>query len=109
MSNDWVRQLLESKRGHRLLVEFQTDDQDFDHSLRQVITDLDTGQVGLFVIEPLGNPFENECQLDYSWQELESPFGTPPEECLILDLKTNLAPEFEVGETPSMFELLEVK
>jgi hypothetical protein len=99
MTTDHLKQLLKSKT----IIDFANEDQDFDHGLRLVLRDTETGELGLLAVEPWGDPFEGETKLDYSYQQLETLFGTPPVECLILDLKTRTEPDFAAGTTPTLF------
>lgn len=99
MNTDQLKQLLRNKT----IIDFDGEDQDFQHGLRLVLRDEATGDLGLLAVEPWGDPFEGLNKLSYSYQELESPFGTPPAECLILDLKTRVEPDFELGATPTLF------
>lgn len=99
MNTDELKRLLRSKT----IIDFDSEDQDFDHGLRLVLRDETTGEMGLLAVEPWGDPFEGQNKLSYSYQQLESPFGTPPAECLILDLKTKLEPDYEKGGTPALF------
>lgn len=100
MTNDDLKQLIANKT----ILDFETGDQDFDHGLRLVLRDNQTGAIGLLAIEPLlMYPDESECVLKYSYQDMEAELGPPPEECLILNLKTKVGPDFEKGEIPFLF------
>ncbi len=100
MSTDELKRLLQSKT----IIDFADEDQDFAHGLRLVLQDTETGEVGLLAVEPWGDPFENRVQLDYSYQQLETPFGTPPVECFINDLRTRLEPDVAIDEMPMLFQ-----
>lgn len=100
MSSDELKQLIK----HKTIIDFETGDQDFEHGLRLVLQDMETGEMGLLAVEPRELVLPDETVLAYSYQVLDSPFGTPPEECLIADPKTNIAPAYEKGEVPFLFD-----
>lgn len=99
MKTEQIKELIDGKS-----LELVNDDQDAAHGLRLLVTDIGTGEVGLLAIEPRAMVLPDEVVLDYSYQVLQSPFGPPPEECLITDLKTNIAPAYEKGEVPFLFD-----
>lgn len=99
MNTSDLKDLLKNKT----IIDFDSSEQDFDHGLRLVLRDSDTGEMGLLAVEPRVLALPDEVVLDYSYQVIESPVGPPPEECLILDLKTRIGPDFEKGEIPFMF------
>lgn len=100
MSADDLKRLLSNRR---LTLDFETGDQDLSHGLRLVLSDCDTGEMFLLAVEPDSVVMPEENLLFYSLQALETTLPEPPEECLILDLKTRVGPEVEVGDTPLMF------
>lgn len=99
MNNDEIKSLIATKA----ILDLECSDQDFEHGLRLMFRDLETGELGVLAVNPFGDPFEEECRLSYSYTPTETAFGTPPLECFIDDLKTRLEPDFEKGETPSLF------
>lgn len=100
MNTDELKLLIKDKT----IIDFETDDQDFAHGLRLVLQDMETGEMGLLAVEPRELVLPDETVLAYSYQVLNSPFGTPPEECLIADLKTKVGPDYERGEVPFLFD-----
>lgn len=98
MNTDNLNQLLQSKSWR---AEFIACD---DNKLRIFLQDLDSGDCGLLAIEPSVLVLPDEAVLDYSYQDMSAELGLPPEECLIADLKTNVAPDFEKGSVPFLFD-----
>lgn len=96
MNSDELKQLIRDKR----IIDFDTDSQDFAHGLRLVLADMESGEVGLLAIEPRTLVLPDETVLDYSYQVLQSPFGAPPEECLIADLRTRVERDFPPDQLP---------
>lgn len=94
-----LKQLLSGKQ----IIDLQTEDQDFEHGLRLVLRDIESGDLGLLAIEPMQLVLPDEIVLDYSYQDLSLELGPPPPECVIVDLKTNVAPAYEKGEVPFLF------
>lgn len=94
-----LKQLLNGKQ----IIDLQTEDQDFEHGLRLMLRDTKTGDLGLLAIEPMQLVLPDEIVLDYSYQDLSLELGPPPPECVIVDLKTNVAPAYEKGEVPFLF------
>lgn len=74
-----------------------------DGQLRIFLQDLETGECGLLAIEPSVLVLPDEAVLNYSYQDVSAELEPPPEECLILDLKTKTGPDFEKGEMPPLF------
>lgn len=99
MTTPELKTLLDGKS-----LELVNDDQDAAHGLRLLVTDADTGEVGLLAIEPRTMVLPDEVVLDYSYQVLQSPFGTPPEECLIADFRTKIEPDYDRGTVPFLFD-----
>lgn len=95
MNTTELKTLLDGKS-----LELINDDQDAAHVLRLLVTDAGTGQVGLLAIEPRAMVLPDEVVLDYSYQVLQSAFGTPPEECLIADLQTRIGPDYDPSDVP---------
>lgn len=100
MNSDTLKQLICDKQ----IIDFETGDQDFEHGLRLMFRDVETGALGLLCVEPRVLILPDEVVLDYSWQDISTELGPPPEECLIADLKTNIAPAYEKGEVPFLFD-----
>lgn len=75
-----------------------------DHSLRIFLQDLDSGDCGLLAVEPVQLALPDERAFEYSWQDIALELGPPPEECLILDLKTRVGPDYERHEVPFLFD-----
>lgn len=96
MNTDELKLLIKDKA----IIDFDTSDQDFAHSLRLVLRDMETGQMGLLAVEPGTMILPDEVVLDYSYQVLQSPFGIPPEECLIADLRTRVGPDYDPSDVP---------
>lgn len=96
MNTDELKQLIKDKT----IIDFDTSDQDFAHGLRLVLRDIETGEMGLLAIEPRAMVLPDEVVLDYSYQVLQSAFGTPPEECLIADLQTRIGPDYDPSDVP---------
>lgn len=99
MTTTELKALLDGKS-----LELIDDDQDAAHGLRLLVADAETGEVGLLAVGPRVLVLPDEIVLDYSYEILQSLFGAPPEECLILDLKTNIHPAYEKGEVPFLFD-----
>lgn len=74
-----------------------------DSGLRVFLQDPDTGDCGVLAVEPVELAVPLELALAYSYQDISLELGPPPEECLILDLKTRVGPDFEKGEVPFLF------
>lgn len=101
MTNETLKELLKNKQ----ILDFQTDDQDFAHGLRLVLRDMETSELGVLAVEPQILEFDDVAVLWYSYQEITDRFApSPPDECLIFDLKTNIAPAYEKGEVPFLFD-----
>lgn len=100
MNTDELKQLIQDKQ----IIDFDTDSQDFEHGLRLVLRDTETGEMGLLAVESRAMVLPDEVVLDYSYQVVGSPFGLPFEECLIADLKTKIGPDYERGEVPFLFD-----
>lgn len=99
MNNDEIKSLIADKT----ILDLECSDQDFQHSLRLMLRDRKTGELGILEVRPDGDPFENDVLLVYSYTPTETAFGTPPLECFIDDLQTRLEPEVEKGTTPNLF------
>lgn len=90
-----IQELLTS---HTWRAEFMACD---DGSLRIFLQDLaHPEQVGVLAVEPQMLVLPDEARLAYSYQDIGLELGPPPEECLILDLKTKVGPDYEPGELP---------
>lgn len=100
MSGDEIKDFIKGKQ----IVDFVTEEQDFRHGLKLVLRDTETGELGLLAVEPDFVVLPEESLLFYSYQLINQHLPEPPIECLILDLKTRLEPDFEKGETPSLFQ-----
>lgn len=100
MNTDELKLLIKDKA----IIDFDASDQDFAYGLRLVLRDMETGEMGLLAVEPRELVLPDEIVLAYSYQVLDSPFGAPPEECLIADLKTKVGPDYERGEVPFLFD-----
>lgn len=98
MNTDELNRLLKSKTWR---AEFMACD---DNKLRIFLQDLESGDCGLLAIEPVQLALPDERALEYSWQDVRAELGPPPAECLIADLKTNIAPAYERGEVPFLFD-----
>lgn len=97
MTTTDLQQLLASKSWR---AEFTVN----DSSLRIFLQDLDSGNCSVLAIEPVQLALPDERTLEYSWQDIRAELGPPPDECLIANLKTNIAPAYEKGEIPFMFD-----
>jgi hypothetical protein len=106
MTNATLKQLLANKT----IIDFQTDDQDFEHGLRLVLMDQDTGELGLLAVEPamlMEFSKDDEAVLWYSYEELHEPRDLPsPEHFYQLDTlgrddKSNVP--FLQGEQAGLF------
>lgn len=95
MNTEELKLLLTNKS-----LELINDDQDAAHGLRLLVTDAETGEVGLLAIEPCELVLPDEVVLSYLYQMLQSPFSTPPEECLIADLQTRVERDFPPDQLP---------
>lgn len=100
MDSDSLKSLIRNKQ----VIDFETGDQDFDHGLRLVLRDMDTGEMGVLAVEPCQVVLPEEWVLDYSYHAIGEELGAPPEECLIADLKTKTGPDYERGEVPFLFD-----
>lgn len=100
MDSDTLKQLIRNKQ----IIDFETSDQDFDHGLRLVLRDFETGEMGILAVEPVQVALPEEAVLDYSYQAISKEVGPVFEECLILDLKTRTEPDYERGEVPFLFD-----
>lgn len=100
MDNDTLKQLIRNKQ----IIDFETSVQDFDHGLRLVLRDFETGEMGILAVEPVQVALPDEWVLDYSYQAISEELGPPLEECLITDLKTKVGPDYERGEVPFLFD-----
>lgn len=100
MDSDTLKQLIKNKA----IVDFETEDQDFDHGLRLVLRDFETGEIGVLAVEVCHVALPEEKVLDYSYHAISEEIGPVFEECLILDLKTRLNPDYERGEVPFLFD-----
>lgn len=96
MTTNDLNQLLTSKT-------FRAEFEISDHGLRIFLQDKD-GNCALLAIEPRQYVLPDETLLDYSWQDVSTELGPPPEECLIMDLKTNTEPDFPKGSVPFLFD-----
>lgn len=96
MTIDDLKQLLANKT----ILDFETGDQDFEHGLRIVLQDTETGALGLLAIEPQQLALPDECVLAYSYQELDAGLGVPEH---LYDIQTKIGPDFEKGEIPFLF------
>lgn len=81
MDSDTLKQLIRNKQ----IIDFETSDQDFDHGLRLVLRDFETGEMGILAVEPVQVALPDERVLDYSYQAISEEVGPVFEECLILD------------------------
>jgi hypothetical protein len=82
MTNSTLKQLLANKT----ILDFQSDDQDFEHSLRLVLVDRETGEMGVLAVEPCELVLPNEVVLDYSYEVIDdSRFAPSPEHFYQLD------------------------
>lgn len=100
MDSDSLKRLIKNKA----IIDFQTEDQDFDHGLRLVLRDFETGEMGILAVEPVQVALPDEWVLDYSYQAISEEVGPPFEETLILDLKTKIGPDYDRGEVPFLFD-----
>ena len=98
MNTEDLQQLLESRTFR---AEFMACD---DHKLRIFLQDLDSGQVGELAVEAVQLALPDERSLVYSYQDISAELGPPPEECLILDLKTRTDYDFPKGSVPFLFD-----
>lgn len=97
MTTTDLQQLLANKSWR---AEFMAID---DGSLRIFLQDTNTGDCGLLAVEPVELAVPLELALTYSYQDINLELGPPPEECLILDLKTRTDPDFIKGDIPFLF------
>jgi hypothetical protein len=82
MTNEDLKQLLANKT----ILDFQTDDQDFQHGLRLVLVDKETGEMGVLAVEPVTLAFEDKPVLWYSYEEFdEGRFAPSPEHWYSID------------------------
>lgn len=100
MNTDDLKALIKDKQ----IIDFETCEQDFDHRLRLTLRDIESGEVGVLAVAPRELALPEEMVLDYSYRAVASPFGPPPEECLIADLQTRTGPDYERGEVPFLFD-----
>lgn len=102
MTNTTLKQLLANKT----IVDFQTDDQDFEHGLRLVLRDMETSELGVLAVEPCQLVLPDEIVLDYSYQEITDRLAPSPEHFYQLDTlgrdnKSNVP--FLQGEQSGLF------
>lgn len=83
----------------RQIIDFDSSEQDFEHGLRLVLRDMETGEMGLLAVEPAVLTMPDETLLDYSYQVIRD--SEHPEHGY--DILTRLEPDYEKGETPSLF------
>lgn len=100
MNSDTLKQLIKNKA----IIDFETSDQDFDHGLRLVLRDFETGEMGILAVEPVQVALPDERMLDYSYQAISEEVGPVFEECTIVDLKTKTGPDYDRGEVPFLFD-----
>lgn len=81
MTNETLRQLLANKT----IIDFQTDDQDFEHGLRLVLCDVETGEMGALAVEPCQLVLPDEIVLDYSYEEITDRLAPSPDHFYQLD------------------------
>lgn len=91
MTTNQVKQLIQGK----VIVDFETGDQDFQHGLRLVLQDVETGEMGLLAVEPSG------ATLEYSYQAMDAELG-PPEH--LYDIATRVGPGYERAEVPFLLD-----
>lgn len=65
MSNDKFRELLRTRK----IIDIERTDQDFDHSLRLMLCDEQSGELGLLEILPVG-AIQDEPLLDYKYTKV---------------------------------------
>lgn len=68
MTNETLRELLRNKT----IIDLETEDQDFQHGLRLMLRDSETGEVGILAIEPDFAVLPDEALLSYSYQVIQS-------------------------------------
>jgi hypothetical protein len=66
MNTEQLKQIIRGKQ----VVDFETGDQDFEHGLRLVLRDVDSGELGLLAVEPRTLVLPDESVLEYSYQVL---------------------------------------
>lgn len=87
---------------HTWRAEFMACD---DGQLRIFLQDMDAPErVGVLAVEPSVLVLPDEAVLNYSYQDVSAELEPPPEECLILDLKTRTEPDFPKGSVPFLFD-----
>lgn len=99
MNTDDLKALIRDKQ----VIDFETSEQDFEHELRLTLRDMESGELGVLAVIARELALPEETVLDYSYRAVVSPFGPPPEECLINDLRTRTGPDYERGEIPFLF------
>lgn len=93
MSIDDLKTLLESK-------SWRTELEITGSTLRLFLQDLDSGECGVLAVEAVQLALPDEQALEYSWQAINPELGPPPEECLIVDLKTKIERDFPPDQLP---------
>lgn len=75
MTNETLKQLLANKT----ITDLQTEDRDFEHGLRLVLRDAETGEMGVLTVGPCQLVLPDEVVLDYSYQEITDRLAPSPE------------------------------
>lgn len=81
MDTDTLKQLIYSKT----IIDFETGDQDFEHGLRLVLRDGETGELGILAVEARQLVLPDEVVLDYSYQEITDRLAPSPEHLYDID------------------------
>lgn len=100
MDSDTLKQLIRNRQ----IIDFETSVQDFDHGLRLVLRDFETGEMGVLAVEVCHVALPEEKVLDYSYHAISEEVGPVFEECLVADLKTKTGPDYDRGEIPFLFD-----
>jgi hypothetical protein len=87
MTTEQVQALIAGK----VIMDFETGDQDFAHGLRLVLQDTETGEMGVLAVEPSGE------LLEYSYQVIDAPVASPEH---LYNIATRTGPDFDKHEIP---------
>lgn len=55
----------------RVIIDFDSAEQDFEHGLRLTLQDVETGELGILAIEPCPLALPDEVVLNYSYQVIQ--------------------------------------
>lgn len=77
MTTDELKALIKNKQ----IIDFDSSEQDFEHGLRLVLRDMESGEMRLLAVEPTVLTMPDETLLDYSYQVLTEPRMPHFDEC----------------------------